>query len=71
MLDKGKSDVTVKYFRRDWNSSGGEYMCFKEPKNEDIYATEITDIVKILHNPTFMNHKIIVEASEMSNLLVR
>ena len=71
VLGKEGSDVSVKYFRRDCNISGGEYMYFKEPRNEDICPTEITTIVKCLHIPTFIKDKICFKASEMSNLIIR
>ena len=71
VLGKEGSDVSVKYFRRDCNISGGEYMYFKEPRNEDIFPTEITTIVKCLPIPTFIKDKICFKASEMSNLIIR
>lgn len=72
MLGKEESgEVSVKYFRRDCNMSGGEFCYFKEPQNDDTFPTEVTAIVKCLPNPSFIKNTLYFKASEMTGMKMR
>ncbi len=68
---EGRGEVLVKYFRRDYNVSGGAFSYFKEPPNQDICPTEINAIVKCLPKPTIIKDKICFNASEMTDMVMR
>ena len=64
-------EVSIKYFRRDYNVTVGRYSYFKEPREEDIYHTNVSDIVKSLPKPLIIKQRLCFDASEMSGLVVR
>ena len=57
LREEENGEVSVKYFRCYYSVSGGDFSCFKEPQNEDIYHNEVTVIVKSRLSPTLLKKK--------------
>ena len=51
--------------------TGSKHAYFKEPRQEDIYPTDASSIVKHLPTPLIIKMRLCFDASEFSGLLVR